>query len=118
MIGLRMKMIRQCKGWKQSTVAEYMNITQQAYSYLEQGNSAPRIDTLTRFCNVFNIQINFLLASDVPVTEENITKYGNWEFGDFIREQNILEQKKAFLNKAIEDQYFAEIRETRLKVNM
>lgn len=101
-----MRIIRQCKGWKQSTVAEMMNITQQAYSYLEQGNSAPRIDTLIRFCNVFNIQINFLLAFDVPVTEENIAKYGAWGFGNFIKEHNILEQKKAFLNKAIEEQYF------------
>ena len=118
MIGTRMRMVRQAKEWKQSTVAEYMHITQQAYSYLEQGNSTPRIDTLTRFCDVFKISVNFLLASDVPVTEENIEKYGSWEFGTFIKEQNILEQKKAFLNKAIEDHYASEMRESRLKVSV
>ena len=118
MIGTRIKQIRLCKEWKQSTVAEYMDITQQAYSYLEQGISVPRIDTLIRLCSVFGIRINFLLAFDVPVTEENIEKYGTWEVGNFINEQQILEQKSTFLNNSVKGEHHFDTVESRLAVSM
>ena len=118
MIGTRIKQIRLCKEWKQSTVAEYMDITQQAYSYLEQGISVPRIDTLIRLCSVFGIRINFLLAFDVPVTEENIEKYGSWELGNFINEQQALEQKSAFINNALKGEHHFDTVESRLAVYM
>ena len=118
MTGSRIRMIRLCRGWKQSTAAEYMNITQQAYSSLEKGNSAPRIDTLKKVCSAFNVCINFLLAFDVPVTQENIDKYGNWEFGSFINEQKILEQKIAFLNKPNEKEYLFDTVDSRLIAHM
>ena len=112
-----MRMIRLCKGWKQSTVADLMNITQQAYSHLEQGNSAPRIDTLNRFCKISEIQLNYLLAFELPVTEQSIVKYGSWKFGKFIEEQFVLEQKTAFLNNALVDRFSSEMMETRLIAN-
>ena len=75
MIAIRMKKVREVRGWKQSAVAQCMNVTQQAYSFLEQGHGSPRIDTLTRYCEVMKIDINFLLAFDLPVSEENIEKF-------------------------------------------
>jgi len=83
-IAIRMRKVREVKGWKQSAVASSMNITQQAFSYLEQGSGSPRIETLTRFCDVMNVQLHFLLSEDVPVTEETVVKYGTQRFSEFI----------------------------------
>ncbi len=87
-----MRKIREVAEVKQSAVAHAMNITQQAYSFLEQGNGSPRIDTLS-----------FLLAFDVPITEANIEKYGTKGFADLISEHKRLEQKLEFFNYLIKN---------------
>lgn len=97
MIAQRMKKVREILGWKQNMIATAMKITQQAYSFLEQGHCSPRIDTLSRFCEVMNIELSFLLAFDLPVDEETVEKYGRKNFIDLITEQRILEQKLEFL---------------------
>jgi len=103
MIATRMRKVREVREWKQSAVADAMKITQQAYSFLEQGHGSPRIDTLKRFCEVMKIEISFLLAFDVPVTEENINKYGTKGFADLITEHKMLEQKLEFFNYMIKN---------------
>ena len=90
-IAIRMRKVREVKGWKQSAVATSMHITQQAFSFLEQGSGSPRIDTLSRFCEVMNVQLHFLLAEDVPVTEETVQKYGTKSFSEFITDHSSLE---------------------------
>ena len=90
-IAIRMKKVREVKGWKQSAVATSMHITQQAFSFLEQGSGSPRIDTLSRFCEVMNVQLHFLLAEDVPVTEETVEKYGTKSLSEFITDHSKLE---------------------------
>ncbi len=101
MIASRMRKTREIRGWKQSAVADSMNITQQAYSFLEQGHGSPRIDTLKRFCDVMKMELSFLLAFDVPVTEENLEKYATKGFADLISEHKRLEQKLEFFNYLI-----------------
>jgi transcriptional regulator with XRE-family HTH domain len=101
MIALRMKKVREVRGWKQSAVAQCMKVTQQAYSFLEQGHGSPRIDTLTRYCEVMQIDINFLLAFDLPVTEENIEKFGTKGYSELIAENKRLDQKLEFFNYLI-----------------
>ncbi len=91
-IATRMRKVREVLGWKQAAVAASMNISQQAFSFLEQGSGSPRIDTLARFCQVMNIQLHFLLAVDVPVTEETLAKYGAKSFSQFITEHAKLVQ--------------------------
>jgi transcriptional regulator with XRE-family HTH domain len=78
-----------------------MKVTQQAYSFLEQGHGSPRIDTLTRYCEVMKIDINFLLAFDLPVSEENIEKFGTKGYSELIAENKRLEQKLEFFNYLI-----------------
>jgi transcriptional regulator with XRE-family HTH domain len=90
-IAIRMRKVREVKGWKQSAVASSMHITQQAFSFLEQGSGSPRIDTLSRFCEVMDVQLHFLLAEDVPVTEETVVKYGTKSFSEFITDHMKLE---------------------------
>lgn len=72
----RIRKVREIRGWKQAAVASSMNITQQAYSCLEQSADNARLDTLRRFCDVMKIELSFLVATNVPVTEETIQRFG------------------------------------------
>lgn len=101
MLAERMRKIREIKGWKQSAVAKFMNITQQAYSILEQGRCNSKISTLERFCDAMEIKLSFLLAYDTPVTDENLDKYAKKGMAGIISENKVLEQKHEFLNYLI-----------------
>jgi transcriptional regulator with XRE-family HTH domain len=92
-IASRIRKIREVRGWKQTAIAASMNITQQAYSCLEQGASNARLETLKRFCDVMKIELPFLIAIDVPITEETIERYGNKSYYEFITTYRKLEQK-------------------------
>ena len=92
-IASRIRKIREVRGWIQTAIASSMNITQQAYSCLEQGASNARLETLKRFCDVMKIELPFLIAVDVPITEETIERYGNKSYFEFISTYRKLEQK-------------------------
>ena len=92
-IASRIRKIREIRGWKQTAIASSMNITQQAYSCLEQGANNARLETLKRFCDVMQVELPFLIAIDVPITEETIAKYGNKSYYEFISTYRKLEQK-------------------------
>lgn len=104
-IGLRLRAVRQIRGWKQIVVADSMHVTQQTYSKLERGKGSPEVDTLKRFCNIMNVQLHFLLAMDVPVTEENLEKYGTQEFSKIISDCIDLAQKLAGTDTIIMDTF-------------
>ena len=80
----RMRMIREILRVEPQTVADTMHISTKALTYLEQGYGYPRLDMLERFCEALNVQLNFLLADDVPVNEENIMSYGKKSLGQLI----------------------------------
>ena len=92
-IASRIRKIREVRGWKQTAIASSLNITQQAYSCLEQGASNALLETLKRFCDVMKIELPFLIAVDVPITEETIERYGNKSYFEFISTYRKLEQK-------------------------
>ena len=98
MLATRIRKIRMLRGLKQSNVAHDMNITQQAYSFFEKAHNSPRIDTLDRFCKIMKIEIGFLLAFEIPITQENMDKYGTKGLSDFINEHKTLRQKLEFFN--------------------
>ena len=68
----RIRKIREYRGLKQLSVAHEMNITQQAYSWLETKSSNIKLETLERFCSVMKVDLTFLMAEDIPVTPENM----------------------------------------------
>ena len=68
----RIRKIREYRGLKQLSVAHEMNITQQAYSWLETKSSNIKLETLERFCAVMKVDLTFLMAEDIPVTPENM----------------------------------------------
>lgn len=92
-IASRIRKIREVRGWKQTAVAASMNITQQAYSCLEQGANNARLETLKRFCAVMNVELAFLVAVDVPVTEETVERFGSTNYNEFLNSYKKLEQK-------------------------
>ena len=92
-IAIRIRKIREIRGWKQAAVASSMNITQQAYSCLEQGAGNARLETLKRFCDVMKVELPFLIATDVPVTEETLSSFGEKNYFEFITTYKKLQQK-------------------------
>ncbi|HWB64025.1 MAG TPA: helix-turn-helix transcriptional regulator [Chitinophagales bacterium] len=89
----RIKQIREYRGLKQITVAHEMGITQQAYSWLETKSGNIKLDTLTRFCNVMKVELPFLMATDIPVTAENLQTF------DRLNYSNIFEEYKRLKNR-------------------
>ncbi len=95
-ISNRIRKIREIRGWKQSAVASSMKITQQAYSCLEHGAENARLETLKRFCEAMNVELSYLLALEVVITEESLSTYGAKNYNDFLTSYKKLEQKLEF----------------------
>lgn len=79
-ISERIRKIREYRGFKQVTVANDMHISQQAYSWLERKSGNIKVDTLKRFCEVMKVDLPFLLANDIPVTDENMKMFDNLNY--------------------------------------
>ncbi len=89
----RIRKIREYRGLKQATAAQQMNITQQAYSYLESKSDNLKMETMQRFCEVMKVEIPFLLAFDVPVTEENIQLFERLNLSGVVEEYKKLQNR-------------------------
>jgi len=100
-IAARMKAIRELKGYSQTSVAATMDISVQAYHVFEQGTSEHRIDTLERFCAVMNVQLPFLLAASVPITEETLEKFGEKKYNELIHRFDKMEVMCQALNHLV-----------------
>src|ERR1700684_3050410 len=72
MLHERIKKIREYRGLKQLNVAAEMNITQQAYSWLETQSGNIKLETLLRYCDVMKVDLPFLMATDIPINAENM----------------------------------------------
>lgn len=92
-IGLRIRKIRELSGKTQGEVAKLLNISQQAYSYLEQAADNAQLDTLRRFCRVMQVDIAYLISDNMPITEETLNKYGRKDFAAIIADNEELEKR-------------------------
>ncbi len=92
MLHERIKKIREYRGLKQLSVATEMNITQQAYSWLETKSGNIKLETLQRFCDVMKVDLPFLMATDIPITPENMETFARMSyssvFEDYKRMKN------------------------------
>jgi transcriptional regulator with XRE-family HTH domain len=88
----RIKKIREYRGMKQLSVAAEMNITQQAYSWLETKSGNIKLETLQRFCDVMKVDLPFLMATDIPINTENMETFAKMSystvFEDYKRMKN------------------------------
>ncbi|MES2621046.1 MAG: helix-turn-helix transcriptional regulator, partial [Bacteroidota bacterium] len=70
-LGERIKRIRELKGLNQKKIAVRMNISSQTYAVLEEAKNL-KYSTVKKFCEAIEIDPSFLLAEDVPISEETI----------------------------------------------
>lgn len=89
----RIRKIREYRGLKQTVVANEMHITQQAYSWLETRSGNIKVDTLKRFCDVMKIDLPFLMATDIPVNDENMGMFQELNYSVVFEEYKKLRNK-------------------------
>ena len=89
----RIRKIREYRGLKQTVVASEMHITQQAYSWLETRSGNIKVDTLKRFCDVMKIDLPFLMATDIPVNDENMGMFEQLNYSVVFEEYKRLRNK-------------------------
>lgn len=67
-----LKYLRTLKKVSQQDLADYLNITRQAYGYYENGKRQPDYETLLKIGEYFNVTIDDLLNADIINADENL----------------------------------------------
>ncbi len=67
--GINIKKLREKFGFKQEELAEKLNVSNQAVSKWENGESAPSIETLIKLSKIFSVSVDYLVT-DVFTYEE------------------------------------------------
>ena len=74
----QLKNLRTGKGVSQQIVADYLEITRQAYSNYENGNRAPDNETLLKLAEFFEVTVDYLLRGE----EKTPTQEGERQISD------------------------------------
>ena len=78
-IGKRLAEIRKSKKFKQTELAEMLNVSQQVISNIERGVTAPDIEQLKKFADIYNISLDRLVGReffcDADDVERKIISY-------------------------------------------
>lgn len=100
-IGKNILKLRKEKGWTQQQLEEQLNVSPQAVSKWECGESVPDIDILDKISEIFGVTIDSIIKSQ---NEDNIV----FEFGigilpyiDMSKEKNLIQQVSHYL-KSVE----------------
>ncbi|WP_282801173.1 helix-turn-helix transcriptional regulator [Secundilactobacillus kimchicus] len=64
MFPIRLKELRKLKGFSQSELAKYVNVSQQTIGSWEVGRSEPNIETLQRLASLFGVTVDYLLGKN------------------------------------------------------
>ncbi len=92
-----LKRLRQEKGLTQSSVAEQLGVTQQAYANYESGKRQPDNTTLKKIADYFNVTVDYLLGREIP--EPDFFR----PVGDIVSVQVIASVRAGYDGKAVED---------------
>lgn len=68
--------LRKEKGVTQKDLAEYLQISRQAYANYEAGNRNPDFETLIKISEYFNVSVDYLLGKDSEPQKEKPTEDG------------------------------------------
>ena len=70
-----LKDLRKKANLKQEDVAQYLNVTQQAYSRYEKGFNEPDYANLIKLADLFKVSVDYLLGRyiEVKVCENNVS---------------------------------------------
>ena len=79
-IGIALKALRKNNGLSQEVLAEYLNISQSAYSRIENGDSHSWACYVEKICIYFEVEPEYLVAIKITpkrvVSEPNDKKWG------------------------------------------
>ncbi len=59
---LKIKELRLSKGVSQQKVADFLNVSQQAYANYESGKRKPEYDLLLRLADFFDVSVDYILG--------------------------------------------------------
>lgn len=78
-----LRQLRNEKGVSQQVVADYLNITKQAYSLYELGKREPDFETLLKLGEYFDVSTDYILRDEKTEddTDDNI-KFALWGTSD------------------------------------
>ena len=65
---IRLKTLRNEKGYNQTYVAKQLGITQQAYANYERGARQPDNETLVKLADLFNVSVDYILGRTDDIT--------------------------------------------------
>lgn len=65
--GVRLRQLRQARGWSQQALAHQLNISKSSVNMYERGEREPGLETLELIADTFNVDMDYLLGkSDCP----------------------------------------------------
>ena len=71
MIGEKIRLLREKKGFTQKEIAEHLNISQSTYARIETGESNSWASYLERLCNLLNVSPSELFNTDTFILNKN-----------------------------------------------
>lgn len=104
-----LKELRTKMGVSQQVVADYLEITRQAYSNYETGNRTPDNETLLKLAEYFKVSVDFLLRGKekAPISEDerNIEQAKIALFGGDGEVTNEMWEEAIFAAQLIKDRH-------------
>ncbi len=99
-IGEILQKIRKSHGYTQEILAEKLECSTRYISDIEQNNSKPSYEVLVKFCNVFNIGLDYIFKDYLEISKnENI----NYELKGYDnlkqKDKNTIAHLISFFNK-------------------
>lgn len=72
-IAKKLKKARENKKMKQEDVAAYLGTTTQKVSSFETGRTRVDVDTLARLCELYDVDVNYIIGIEQPEWQPSIT---------------------------------------------
>lgn len=69
----RITQLRKQEGFSQENLGEKLNVSRQAVSKWESGQSTPDLDYIIKMCEIFNVSADYLILGKEPLLEQQTT---------------------------------------------
>nr|DAO04665.1 MAG TPA: repressor protein [Caudoviricetes sp.] len=90
-----LRRLRAEKGVSQQVVADYLNITKQAYSLYELGKREPDFETLLKLGEYFNVSTDYILrGEDIETSSDNDIKFALFNGSEGVTDEMFEEVKQ------------------------